>query len=149
MESNATTPFQQQPVITMPFTPTLKAMTPKSSVFFLAPKQFPLFVETQNAQHKYVESIKRHLDPKSIKAATGLTSLVGVSHVLVDEDTRSFPHRLMRFNDAYRSTWGDQPLYGNVFVVLSKTAWNNLPEDKKLTDDDVRALTLQPRLVDA
>ena len=138
--------FGEVAVITMPSTPIPKAMTTNSSLYFLGPKQFSLFLETQNSQRKYVESVKRHLDPKSIKEATGLTSLVGVSDIIMDEDpsTRSFPHRLMRFNDAYRRTWGDQPLYGNVFVVLSKNAWSNLPESKKLTDEQVRALTLQP-----
>jgi hypothetical protein len=133
-------------VVKMPTPAIPTTMTTNSSIYFLERKQLTLFVQTQNAQGKYVEGIKRHLDPKSIKEATGLTSLVGVSEIVMDDDptTRSFPHRLMRFNDAYRRTWGDQPLYGNVFVVLSKTAWNNLPASKQLTDDQVRALTLQP-----
>ena len=133
-------------VVSMPSTPAPTTMTTNSSIYFLSPKQETLFFQTQNSQHHYLESVKRYLDPKSVKEATGLTSMVGVKDILVDDDptTRQFPHHLMLYNDAYRRTWGNQPLYGNVFVVLSKTAWNNLPPSKQLTDDQVRALTLQP-----
>jgi len=127
-------------------TPAIPAtMTTSPSVYFLGPTQYSLFVKTQNAQRKYVADVKRHLDNKSIKEATGLSSLVGVMNVIVDDEpARDFPHRMMRYNDSYQQTWGNQPLYGNMFVVLSKNAWNNLPESKKLSDEQVQALTLQP-----
>jgi len=115
-------------------------------LYYLSPKQSELFIKKQNKQGKYVESVKRYLDPNSIKTATGIANLKGVSDIWVDEDptTRAFPHHLISYGKDYQRTWGNSPLYGNVFVCLSKKAWEALPEDKRLDDLAVLELTLQP-----
>jgi len=126
-----------------------EASIPKETpcrIYYLNDKQSSLFIKKQNKQGKYVESIQHYLDPKSLKTATGVANLKGVKGVWVDEDptTRAFPHHLISYNRPYQQTWGNQPLYGNVFIILSKKAWEALPEDKRLDDLAVLELTLQP-----
>jgi hypothetical protein len=133
-------PYPNPPEATIPS----NADTP-SRIYCLSDKQSDLFLKTINQRGQYIESIKRHLDPTSLKTAVGVKTLVGISDVWVDEDptTRDFPHHLISYNSAYQRTWGNSPLYGNVFVVFSKKAWEALPEEKRLTDEQVKELTLQ------
>lgn len=116
-----------------------------SRLYYLTDKQSDLFLTTINKRGQYIESIKRYLDPQSLKTATGISDLKGIKDVWMDEDprTRDFPHRLISFNKDYQRNWGDQPLYGNVFIVVGKKAYEALPAEKKLTDDQVKELTLQ------
>jgi hypothetical protein len=117
-----------------------------SQIYFLNAKQADIFIKEQNQKGCYVESVKRYLDPKSLKAATGLTSMTGISDVWADDEpnTREHPHHLISYNAEYQAHWGDQPLYGNIFVIVSKKVWDALPADKRKTDDEVKTLTLQP-----
>lgn len=116
-----------------------------SRIYCLSDKQSELFIKTINKRGQYIESVKRYLDPTSLKTAVGVSDLKGIKDVWMDEDpsTRDFPHRLISFNKDYQRLWGDQPLYGNVFVIFSKKAYEALPAEKKLTDDQVKELTLQ------
>ena len=117
-----------------------------ATIYFLTNKQSEAFIKRQNKDGHYVESVKRYLDPKSLKEATGLETLTGIKDVWVDDDpaTRSFPHHLIAYNEAYTRQWGIQPLYGNVFVIVSDKVWNSLPAEKRKTDDEVKTLSLQP-----
>lgn len=125
---------------------TMDTSSTPARVYCLSPKQSELFITTINKRRQYVEPVKRHLDPESLKSAVGVSTLVGIKDVWVDEDpmTRGFPHHLISYNAPYQREWGNSPLYGNVFVILSKKAWEGLPAEKRLTDDQVKELTLQP-----
>lgn len=114
------------------------------SIFFLSSKQSDLFIKATIKRKQYVEGIKRHLDSDSIKSATGLTTLVGLSDVWVDEEPdRTAPHHLISYNESYQRIWGDAPLYGNVLIILSQKAWDALPAEKRLTDARVAELNLK------
>ena len=117
-----------------------------ATLYFLTNKQSEMFLHRQNRRRHYVASIKRHIDPESFKTATGLPTMVGVKDIWVNETSDyNHRHRLLSYNQKYRSQWGDTPLYGNVFVIVSNKVWDTLPADKKKTDDEVKRLTLSPQ----
>lgn len=114
------------------------------SIFFLSSKQSSIFLDANIKRKQYVEGVKRYLDPESIKSATGLSTLVGLSDVWVDEEPdRTAPHHLIAYTKSYQRTWGDAPLYGNVLIILSQKAWEALPAEKRLTDARVAELNLK------
>ena len=128
-------------------TNTHATMATPCRIFYLSPKQTTLFIQKQNKDGHYVESVKRYLDARSLKTTTGIAKLAGIADVWVDDDptTRAFPHHLLTYNEDYQRMWGNSPLYGNVFVCLTKKGWEALPEEKRIKDDlSVLRLTLQP-----
>jgi trehalose-6-phosphatase len=113
----------------------------KMTTFYISKKDFPAWLKTQNKNKTYAEDIKRHLDTDSIKAATGLKTMVGVSNILVDEDGTAKGlclNRTMSYNDSYCAMWGDVPLRGNAVVVVSDKVWASLPAEKKVGLNDVK-----------
>ena len=83
----------------------------------------------------YVEDILCYLNKDAVKRVAGLTNAKGISAVYVGEDRKAGTgHFLLPYNDEYQRTWGNQAVFGNIIIVLSEKAYNELEDDLKTTD---------------
>jgi hypothetical protein len=108
------------------YTPTVYRISRK-----MAEKAVPLL----NDKDIYVEDILHYLNKDAVKRVAGLTNAKGISSVYVGEDRKAgTAHHLLPYNEDYQRTWGNQAVYGNVIIILSDKAYNELPAERKTTD---------------
>ena len=85
----------------------------------------------------YLSCIKTYLDKDTLRDVVG-TKLTGVSSVYVCDDRRIMPknrkHNLLSFNKEYTKYHGQQPIYGNIIIILGDKTYHNLPEGLKTID---------------
>jgi hypothetical protein len=105
------------------------------TVFRITRKMAERVVPLLNDKDIYVENIQRHLNTDTLKRVAGLTNAKGISSVYVSEDRKAgTAHHILPYNDEYQRNWGNQPVYGNVIIVLGEKAYNDLPAELKTTD---------------
>lgn len=110
----------------MAYNPTVYRITRK-----MAEKVVPML----NKQDIYVENIDHYLNKTELKRVAGVANAKNISGVYVNEDRREgTAHHLLPYNDEYQGNWGNQPVYGNVIIILGPKAYNDLPAELKTTD---------------
>ena len=110
------------------YTPTVYRMTSK-----MAREAFSKL----NDKGIYLNCIKTYLDKDRLRDVAG-TKLTGVSNVYLCDDRRIMPenrrHYLLSFNKEYTKYHGQQPIYGNIIIILGDKTYHNLPEGLKTID---------------
>ena len=86
-------------------------------------------------QEIWFEDIKRYLNEQFLKRITfpGLNRMpLGV--IVNSVRQAGTAHHLLPYNYEYQNIWGNQPLYGNIIIVLRDKTYNELPAELKTTD---------------
>jgi hypothetical protein len=106
-------------------------------VFRVNRKQVSKIVPRLNKSDIWVESIGRYLDQAALARLVGVPRSTSISAVYVSENREGrLEHRTVPYNEEYARIWGDQPIFGNMIVVLGEKSYNALPEHLKTTDID-------------
>lgn len=88
-----------------------------------------------NSQDIYLEDIKRHLNKQFLMriASPGLNRMpLGVYVNSIRQAGTA--HHLLPYNYEYQNEWGNQPLYGNIIMMVRDKTYNELPAELKTTD---------------
>ena len=102
-------------------------------VYRINRKMADKLVPRLNKSDIYVESIDYYLDKDILKQVAGVPNAKGISSVYVNESrVGKVAHRTLRYNNTYCG--GDQPIYGNIVIVLGPKAYDALPAELKTTD---------------
>ena len=86
-------------------------------------------------QEVYFEDVTRYLNKQLLKRITvpGLNRMpLGV--IVNETRLAGTAHHLLSYNYEYQNLWGNQPLYGNIIIVLRDKTYNELPAELKTTD---------------
>jgi hypothetical protein len=98
-----------------------------------------------NKKGTYIENIDYVLDENSLKNIAGVKNINDIKGVYVNENGRLLKkptNKLIKYKDSYINFWKNETpmdngidlIYGNILIVLKKTAYNNLPAELKTTD---------------
>ena len=122
---------------TTDYNTTKKRKISEAKIYYVSRATAEKVVHKLNEKGVFVESIQRHLEKASLKRVTGLKSLAGISGVYVSEEREGrVAHNLLPYNQEFQKHWGNQPIYGNVLIVLGQKAYNSLPSGVATTDVD-------------
>jgi hypothetical protein len=105
-----------------------------AQVYRISKTQVDKLVPILNDKDIYVENIKHYLNKSQVKRASGVKSASSVSGVYVSEERRGLTaHHAIEYNDEYKRNWGNQPIYGNILIVVSDKAYATLPAEQRMT----------------
>jgi len=108
------------------YTPTVYRISRK-----MANNAIPLL----NKKRMFVDDIVNYVNKDAVKRVAGITNATGISSVYVGDNRKAgTAHFLLPYNDEYQRGCGNQPVYGNIIIVLGEKTYNELADNLKTTD---------------
>jgi hypothetical protein len=101
----------------------MDAVETKTKIFIAPSSLESKIYEKANNNDTYLQDLSHYIDKKHMKEVYGINDLRHIRSILVNDERDGAPHYKIKYNKSYTDFWGNQPIYGNVVIVLSDKAY--------------------------
>jgi hypothetical protein len=115
----------------------------EQSIYIITKKMMSPVLKRLNSNDVWIEGLINYIDKKHLATHLNLNKVSSISGVYVNEERAGkTPYNNLRYNEDFQKRWGNQPIYGNVIVIVGEATYDTLNSPYKVSKENLDTISL-------